>query len=296
MDQISGAVVVGYDESPESEKAVRWASHEAVRRGRDLVVVFAYDLDLWVSPHIVQAWTPQSAEVIAKDIVATGVSLAQNLEPSLTVHGQTSVRGPASALIWMSQDADLLVLGGGRHGRVTGALIGSVAFAVSARADCPVVVVPADAAEQPAQGSRVVVGLDGSAGSEHALAAATDLAADTGAELVLIGAWETPTEDHWSRIYLADDTWRHEIIEAARSSAEASVAAARAQVEAEHPHLSIREVVAEGRPATVLGQESEGASLVVVGARGRGDLRSLLMGSVSRAVMHDAHCPVYIVR
>ncbi|MFK5583286.1 universal stress protein [Serinicoccus sp. LYQ131] len=298
MDEVSAgtAVVVGFDESPEAEHAVRWAAHEARRRGRDLSVVFAYDLDRWMSADAVRVWSPQDAERAARKVVEAGVALAQEVEPELTVHGRTSSRGGAAALIGLSHEADLVVLGAGRHGRVTGALIGSVAFAVTARADCPVVVVPSGAVERPDPGSRVVVGVDGSAGSDHALSIAADLATDSDAPLVLVSAWETPTYDHWSRIYLVDDEWRYQAITEARDGAAAHVAAARARLEKEYPGLVVEEMVEEGRPPALLGRASEGAGLVVVGARGRGDLRSLLLGSVSRAVMHDAHCPVLVVR
>lgn len=298
MDEVSAgtAVVVGFDESPEAEHAVRWAAHEARRRGRDLSVVFAYDLDRWMSPDAVRVWSPRDAEKAAHQVVEAGVALALEVEPELTVHGRTSSRGGVAALVGLSHEADLVVLGAGRHGRVTGALIGSVAFAVTARADCPVVVVPNDAVERPDPDSRVVVGVDGSVGSEHALSIAADLATDSGAPVVLVGAWETPTYDHWSRIYLVDDEWRHQAIKEARDGAAAHVAAARVRLEKEYPGLVVEEMVEEGRPSALLGRASQGAGLVVVGARGRGDLRSLLLGSVSRAVMHEAHCPVLVVR
>jgi nucleotide-binding universal stress UspA family protein len=240
--------------------------------------------------------TPQEADQAAEQVAQRGVQVAQEAEPGIKVHLRTSRRTGAAELTHLSKRADLVVIGDGRHGRVGGVLVGSVAFAVSAHADCPVVVVPLDAVDQPGPQSRVVVGVDGSSGSAHALSLAAGLAADSGAELLLVSAWETPAHDHWSRIYLADDEWRHEDIEAARSAASRHVAAARAQVKADHPDLVVHEMVAEGRAAAVLAKASRGAGLVVVGARGRGDLASLLMGSVSRSLMHEAHCPVQIVR
>ena len=51
-----------------------------------------------------------------------------------------------------------------------------------------------------------------------------------------------------------------------------------------------------GDPTSQLVEASRNASLVVVGSRGRGSLRSTLLGSVSRAVAEKALCPVAVVR
>lgn len=296
MDDVDGPVVVGHDASPESGAAIRWAAHEAHRRGRDLLVVFAYDLDLWTAPHLVRFWTPQDAQALAEERVQTGVALAREAVPGVVVRALTSRAAAAPALVGLSRGADLVVLGDGRHGRVTGALVGSVAFAVTAAAECPVVLVPVGTKDRDERSAPVVVGLDGSAGSTRALSVAIDLAVRDGAPLHLVSAWDTPAADHWSRAYLVDEAGRQASLHAARRSADAAVAAARAQLTVAHPVLVVRERVERGRPVEVLTEASRGAAVVVVGARGRGDLRSLLLGSVSRGVLETSHCPVYVVR
>lgn len=296
MDDVDGPVVAGYDASPESEAAIRWAAHEAHRRGRDLLVVFAYDLDLWTAPHLVRIWTAQDAQALAEKRVHAGVALARQTVAGLAVRPLTSRSAPAPALVGLSRAADLVVLGDGRHGRVSGAVVGSVAFAVTAGAECPVVLVPAGVRDRVDRSAPVVVGLDGSADSTRALSAATDLAVRDGAPLHLVSAWDTPAADHWSRAYLVDEAGRQASVHAARRSADAAVAAARAQLTVAHPSLAVRERVERGRPVDVLTEASRGAAVVVVGARGRGDLRSLLLGSVSRGVLEASHCPVYVVR
>ena len=63
-----------------------------------------------------------------------------------------------------------------------------------------------------------------------------------------------------------------------------------------YPEVSIDLVVISGRPERAIVDAAEEASLIVVGARGRGDFASLLLGSVSRDVIQHADCTVYVVR
>lgn len=63
-----------------------------------------------------------------------------------------------------------------------------------------------------------------------------------------------------------------------------------------HPQVSVRRAVVRDAAAKALVAASAGAQLVVVGSRGRGNAVGLLLGSVSHGVLHDAHCPVAVVR
>ena len=71
---------------------------------------------------------------------------------------------------------------------------------------------------------------------------------------------------------------------------------ARSTVERTAPDLEVHEAFALADPRDVLLQLSEKASMLVVGSRGRGRVRSLLLGSVSAALVQHAHCPVVVVR
>jgi nucleotide-binding universal stress UspA family protein len=63
-----------------------------------------------------------------------------------------------------------------------------------------------------------------------------------------------------------------------------------------HPHVEVVEQVRDGHAPEVLLAAAVGARLLVVGTRGRGELKGLLLGSASQAAIHHAECPVMVVR
>ena len=62
------------------------------------------------------------------------------------------------------------------------------------------------------------------------------------------------------------------------------------------PPVPVQPRVKQGRPAKVLIDESENADLLVVGSRGHGGFKGLVLGSVSQHAAAYAKCPVTVVR
>lgn len=298
MRKLDPFVLVGYDGSDRAAAdAVVWAATEAVRRDQRLVVLFATGYAHLHDTATSLAHGPSPTLVNKAQLVAEkGVALARSSAPSVNVEPLVSSMGAAAALCELSRDASVVVMGTQRYGRITQALLGSVVFAVATHGPAPVVVVRGDNIGPAGPGRPIVVGIDGSSGSDAALDPAADVAAQCGADLILVSAWETPRPDHWSQIYLADDAWRKDAIETASQGASIAVKRARAKAQKRHPKLTIHELVQEGRPDRVLVRAHANTGLIVVGARGRSDFVSLLLGSVSRAVVHVSTCPVAIIR
>lgn len=135
----------------------------------------------------------------------------------------------------------------------------------------------------------VVVGVDGSEHGELALRFAAEEAALRAAELRIVCAWQLPPSMGFD-MGLAPD-----VFESFRDEAHIIAAEAQTQAESLRPDVVIHTQVIEGPPARVLLEEAHDATLLVVGSRGRGGLAGMLLGSVSRHVVHQARCPVTVV-
>jgi nucleotide-binding universal stress UspA family protein len=146
--------------------------------------------------------------------------------------------------------------------------------------------------EEPMSG-RVVVGVDGSEAAMDAVRWAAREAKLRGMKLELVSAWEIPIYDYVGGYGFAipDD-----MTKGLAQHAEDIVAAASREARAEAHDLDVEPFAAEGRAAKVLLEVASGADLLVVGSRGLGGFRDLLLGSVSQQCAQHATCPVVIIR
>ena len=135
---------------------------------------------------------------------------------------------------------------------------------------------------------RIVVGVDGSDSSRHALRWAARQAQLTGGRLDVVITWELPTSFGWVPPYPAD----FNPAEDAQRAADEEVSAALSEC----PDVVVQTTVVEGHPAPTLLQASRGAELLVLGSRGHGEFAGMLLGSVSQHLVSTAHCPVLVWR
>ena len=187
---------------------------------------------------------------------------------------------PASVLCEVSGNADIVVLGSRGRGGLAGLLLGSVTSQVAAHGRGVVVVVRGHWRPVPGHVARpVVVGADGSGASQRAVAFAfAEASAPRDVPLLAVCALaDTPS-----------------ILGSARLL-EADFEEALVKCEGDHPEVVVRREVAQGAPRGALLDAASEAQLLVVGARGRGGLRGMMLGSVSLALLHHAPCPVAVV-
>ncbi len=138
---------------------------------------------------------------------------------------------------------------------------------------------------------RIVVGVDGSAGSLAALAWSVDEALAHDATLVCVVAWEPPVVygSGFAPVPSLPPDGAYE------DAAGTQLDEALQRVLADREPPGIERLVVEGPPGEVLLSASEGADLLVVGSRGHGTIVGILLGSVSQHCAHHAHCPVVII-
>ncbi len=146
-------------------------------------------------------------------------------------------------------------------------------------------------AQTAVEGSRVVVGVDGSEPSKHALRWAQFLARASTSTLEVVAAWQPYTA--WGSLgagWAAMPTdWEP------AQDAEKALTTTLGKVFGEQHPVGLQLTVREGNPAQVLLEVSEGAWMLVVGSRGHGGFTGLLLGSVSSSVAAHAKCPVLVV-
>ncbi|GAB3979451.1 universal stress protein [Actinoallomurus acanthiterrae] len=264
-------VVVGVDGSEESLASVDWAAGEAELRRCPLRIVHVF---AW--PHL---YVPLGAPLpgsrlddlmgIARQIVRTAVRHAEARAPELGVESAVIDGAPVPVLLEEAAKASLVVVGSRGLGAVGALFLGSTGVELAARAACPVVAVRGR--EHKAQ--RIVVGVDGSASSLAALGYGFEEANLRGAGLTAIHAVHHPVDEE-----------------------DSGISDAMAQQRGRFPDVPAELTTVTAHPGEALINASADADLLVVGSRGRGGFRGLLLGSVSQAVLHQADCPVAVQR
>jgi nucleotide-binding universal stress UspA family protein len=277
MTSAQKRIVAGFDGSPDGVQALDWAVREARLHRVGLTVCHAQDPGSGAPDNGAAAdaarRSGQRLLVDAMRRAKTGLGCAE-VRP-LLADGP-----PARVLCGLSSNSVMVVVGARGREFLAGSVLGSVSSQVAAHASGPVTVVRGCWHPVPGKpAAPVVVGADGSGAAQAALAFAFEEAACRAAPLLTVCG-------------LADTAG---VLGVARH-VEADFEQALAKCEPDYPQVVVHRVVQQGAPRRALLEAAVGAQLLVVGARGRGGLPEMRLGSVSLAVVHHAGCPVSIVR
>jgi nucleotide-binding universal stress UspA family protein len=288
-------VTVGVDGSDDSLRAVRWAAAEARRRRAPLRLVTAFGWPPerpWGHPTLREEYREilhERTEVQLNSARAVAERTAQGID----VEAEVVVGSPYGVLGSEAGHAQLLVLGSRGRNRLEGLLAGSVTVALAGHASCPVVIVRGierDPAEEA--GLPVVVGVGGDPGSDAAVAFAFEAASARGVALLAVHVWQELAVDPVMEPFVDQEAIHAE----ERDVLDRRLAELLGEWSLKHPEVPVRRLVTRDRPGRCLVERSADAQLVVVGSRGRGELAAMVLGSVSNALVHRAHCPVAVVR
>ena len=166
----TGCVVVGVDAAQPTDRALDWAADQAALEGRHLLLVHGTGTPLAVGTSWSGVGGPDPLQVFS-DLEAAGRALLARAttrvvtrHPELVVHQSVRAVDPCRALLDVSADAALLVVGSRGRGHVLSVVLGSVSEEVADRASCPVVVIRPQHSYEARRG--VLVGTDGTAESQ----------------------------------------------------------------------------------------------------------------------------------
>lgn len=274
-------MVVGVDGSEPSVHALQWAVRRTERFGPiQPVIAWHYPWWSYIGPAVPHA---DPFEAVARADLERAISSVRcpDIGEPIVVRARA-----ASALIAIGSSAGLIVVGTrGRSGLADG-LVGSVASGVVARSPVPVAVVPPSAPFDDHY-RRVVVGIDGSPNSIRAIQwAAANVPVNSIIDVVHVWTLE-PTPPALSSA-------QHEAVHKAR---------ARLVLDQTLSHVAqagpieppVRAHLVQGDPRSVLREWSTKSDLLVLGARGRGAVAHLLVGSVTTAMVQRPRATTVVV-
>lgn len=293
--QQAGSIVVGFNRPESSTAALRWAAHEAARRGIGVKVVHAgyYFMDPAleskpeISPEVLEQAGGLSEDIRRSTVEA--LKIVSAAEPGIAVSTVMRRVAPAKCLIELSESASMLVLGSHGESSVTGAVLGSISQTVAAHAHCPVIIVEETAEDRPVTRETVVVGIHSGDAGLAALRFACEEAVSRNATLTAVRAWGG-TEWAASRVGYEGTIlteWRHLESQTLDSCVD--------KVHAQYPGLRVIKKISMEPIQTALMREARGAHLLVIGCHRREDHWLSRLGPIASWLLHHSPCPLAVV-
>jgi nucleotide-binding universal stress UspA family protein len=273
-------IVVGVDGSEVANDALVFAADEADRRDSKLIVAHAGR-----PTHARPAGSEVQAfdDILRQEVVAT---LAET-HPRLGYQIVQRATDPADLLIELAREADLLVVGTHRAGRLRGFVLGSVSQRVAAQAACTVMTISGAPAYPDGP---IVLGASASPGGTAALHFACREARLHGRPMRVVRS--ITTED---RAVPPGDFEVGPASEALHAAARAELDAILRESREAYPDLTIYGEVWVADPFSALLDAADEASLLVIGSRRSPDSALPHLGPVAAWLLHQATCPLAIV-
>jgi nucleotide-binding universal stress UspA family protein len=291
MSDTVSPVIVGVDGTYTAIRAARWAAAVADRFGAPLCIVHAKSY-LGHNPSDAIAGVRAAAMAEQEESAQAILRSAEHaVRADFTHLPVTTFRLSESvdeALIELSRNARLIVLGCDEVSVGTAILVGSTTMAVAAHSICPVVAWRGDAIAPSVR--PIVIGVNGDDDSRIAIPAAFELADRLGVGVVAVHAWSTrrPAGDV-TLPFMID--W-----DAVENDERQHLSEMLAPWMDLYPDVDVTCVVNADKASRALLRRAKDAQLVVVGSRGRGLMASAVLGSTGLNLLHHSPVPVMICR
>jgi nucleotide-binding universal stress UspA family protein len=285
---MSGPIVVGVDGGDRSRDALALARLLAGALGSELIPLYVYPVGN-AGPLLARGRVGEAEELIGESAETERARVQSGLD-DLSV-GLEIGASPAAGLFQVAHErsAALIVLGSTERSGLGRIMPGSTAERLLSGSSTAVAIAPSGYTDRSAELGLIGVGFDDSPSSRFAAHWSRDLARAVGASLRLIAVHlgvafggTAATGAFGTRSVNAE--LRHDL--SAKAEQEAADLARNGEVQAE---------VLEGAPPQVLADRSRELDLLVLGSRGYGPVKSVLLGSVSSEVIRAAECPVVVV-
>ncbi|MEU3223058.1 universal stress protein [Streptomyces sp. NPDC006976] len=279
-------VIAAVDGSSHSMEALDWAAREAVVRGLPLLVVHVRQLG--------RRTGQEAQEQEARELLAAAVRQVARTAPGLRPSTLAPLDFPSAALVSLSRDASLLVLGSRGLGGFRSLMLGSNSLATASMAKCPVVIVHGGRADDDperasGEGFRdIVAGVAADESSEEVLDFAFETAAvRPGARLRIVHGWTM-----FSSMLSGGPVFDRD---AAADAAERSLAELTAGRRAAYPQVEVMKEPVNGSATRTLVTASATAALTVIGRRRGGESLGLGLSPVAHTTLTHAMGPVAVV-
>ena len=302
----SQRILIAYDGSEPAQAAIAAAGR--LFPAADAKVVFVYDRP--PSPGRVLAAGAILSEEMMRSFAELEQEAAATVEEGRTLAEEAGLTVDASiirtvGIPWPNIlaaadefDADMIVSGTRGRGRVGRALLGSTSSSLLHQSDRPILIVP----ERFDEDGPVLIAYDGSDAARLAVQEAARLL--PGREAVVAHVWDWPLTDTLTEKALLTTPMvaASEMVDLLKGAAEdvAQNVVEEGRSLAEQHGLKARSQLVEAYDGVWRGlakaAENSGASVLVAGSRGRGGVKSALLGSVSTALAHNAERPTLVVR
>jgi len=284
----SGPVIVGVDGSERSVEALALADLLGPALGRRVVIAHVHPYR-----QLASLFAEGEYERLEREVAESTFEQIREHLPSVPERRMQLVAGdsPAAGLhaLAEAEGATLIVVGSSHRSAIGRILVGGTGERLLSGASAPVAVTPAGYATAGGGIQTVGCGFDGSQESHRALAWAAELARTTSARLHVLSVYE-PTLP--VSLALGGGLPTASINEALRRQRDEELAQTMSALDAD---IDATGTLLDGDAQELLARESAGLDLLVVGSRGYGPLRAVLLGSVSSALFRSAQSPLVVV-
>jgi nucleotide-binding universal stress UspA family protein len=287
LSVVEPPLVVGVDGSERSRDALALAARLA-EPGQRVVLVYCHPY-----ARLSSLLEEGEYEQLVRDVAASTFEAVQDiLDPAADREMRLlSNTSPASGLhdVAKETNASAIVIGSSHRSGLGRVLAGSVAESVLVGSPVPAAIAPHGYAVAGEELASIGCGFDGSPESREALGWASALASRWSAHLQVLGvhvpiAFSGASTAGAFGYQSANDALRGELKQQLREALVSHV---------DGSQVSLR--LLEGDAATALTAASADLDLLVLGSRGYGSFRSVVLGSVSRALVRSAACPVVVL-